>query len=257
MPDATVVASPYKIQVEASEAPKERALEVRPIEIAAMRIADPRNIVEIAAATPMFQPPPEPHTLETRRDVATDAIGDAWFLVRHRLGPMTLGTLITALASSALAGTGVGLLALGPLQGGLAVVAVRAASGRSVELNDFFEGFSWWRKLVWSGLLVGLVVALGSVLILPGLYLATATAYTPLLIVDRGDSVWGAFKASLGAVNAQIGAHLAVALALLGINVLGALACGAGLLVTIPLSCVTVGVCYGRVFGFTGGVDRV
>jgi hypothetical protein len=268
MPDATVVASPYQVQVEATQAPGSSTALVRSnptvpahASVPVVSVANPQHIVTIPAPTPLFVPPPEPATLETRMDVDVDAVGEAWRLVRARLGMLAVGTVIVSLASSALSSTVVGLLALGPLQGGgFGAVGLRAASGRSVELNDFFAGFTGpvWKKLVLSGLLVGAAVLLGSVLlVLPGLYLAMASAYTPLLVIDRDMDPWKAFKMSMQGVNAQLGRHVAVFVVLALVNAAGALACGVGVLVTLPLAAVTLAVCYGRVFGFAGGVDRL
>ncbi len=273
MPDATVVASPVRVQVEATAAAPPAAAPPAPVPPAPVPLraapptapspappapAGPPRIVSVVPATPLLVAP-EPATLETRNDVAVDAVKEAWALVKGRLGPLAVGTVIIGLASSALSSTGIGVLALGPLQGGgFGTVALRAASGRSVELNDFFAGFSRWKRLVVSGLLVGLVVALGLVvLVVPGLYLAMATAYTPLLVIDRDVPAWAALKTSVEAVNAQLGAHVVVFLVLGALNFGGSLACGLGLLVTIPLTVVTLGVCYGRLFGFAGGVDRL
>jgi uncharacterized membrane protein len=165
---------------------------------------------------------------------------------------------VVALASAALTGTVIGVVALGPLYGGFAVVGLRAASGRRVEMNDFFLGFARWKPLVVVGLLMGLFVTLGTaLLVIPGLYLAMALSYAPFLVVDRGTAPWTAIKDSIAAVNSQLGAHVVVWLALAAVAVAGALCCGVGVLVAIPLTAVTVGVCYGRLFGFAGGVDRL
>jgi hypothetical protein len=224
----------------------------RPVERPALSVVDPSKIVTIAPATPILEPP-DPHTIETRRDVDVDAIVEAWSIVRHRLGPVALGTLIVGLATSALSSTGVGVLALGPLHGGVAFVGIRASSGRRVELNDFFEGFAkdLWLRLVLAHLLLAVLVTLAFVaLILPGLYLSMAAMYTPYLVIDRGEDPWSALKISVNGVNAQLGAHIAVFAVLAALNFVGALCCGAGLLVTIPLTATALGVCYGRVFGF-------
>ena len=229
MPDATLVASPYTVQVEASAAP---------------------NAVE-ADAGRLASLHPDPVTLETKQRVDLDVFPEAWDIVRRRLGIFAVGTLVVGLAAAALCGTGVGVLALGPLQGGLALVGLRAASGRSVVLNDFFDGFALWKGLLWSGLLVTLLVLLGLVLlVLPGIYLMFATLYTPFLVVDRRTPAWEAVRTSLAVVRADLGVHLALFSVLMLVNVAGALLCGFGLLLTIPLSATAVALCYGRVIGF-------
>jgi hypothetical protein len=261
MPDATVVASPYKVQVEATAAPQAPMVvmatpqPVSPSPAAALPVA---LLVVPRVDDSALLLAPDPHTLETRRDVAIDAIGEAWALLRPRVGPAAVGTVIVSLASAVLSATVLGALLLGPLQGGgFGTVALRAAAGHRVDVNDFFEGFArgLWPRLVVSGLLVSACIFLGSVaLVVPGLYLAMATAYTPLLVIDRDMDPWPALKDSVRAVNDQLGGHIALFLGLAALNFVGSLACGLGVLVTIPLSAVALGVCYRRVFGIVGMV---
>jgi uncharacterized membrane protein len=179
----------------------------------------------------------------------------------RRLGPLALGVLVVNLATLALLGLVAGILALGPLHGGYAIVALRVASGRSVRLQDFFDGFEGTRRIfplmaVWL-VIVGLALVGALFLVLPGVYLAVAGVYGPLLVVDRGMPAWEAYKTSMRAVSEQLGAHLVLLVALGLVNFVALLPLGFGLLLTLPLTIVAVGLAYGRTFGFAGGVDRI
>jgi uncharacterized membrane protein len=109
---------------------------------------------------------------------------------------------------------------------------------------------------VWF-IIVGLALLGTLFALVPGIYLAMAGVYAPLLVVDRGTGAWEAYKTSMRAVNAQLGAHLVLLVVLGLLNFVGLLPLGFGLLMTLPLTIVAVGLAYGRIFGFAGGVDRI
>jgi uncharacterized membrane protein len=102
------------------------------------------------------------------------------------------------------------------------------------------------------------LVAVGTLaLVLPGLYVAVCAMYAPFLVVDRELSPWHALMTSRDAVHESFVAHVGLAVVLVLVN-LGGLAClGLGLLVTIPLTFVVLGVAYGRFLGYGTGVDRL
>lgn len=266
MPDATVVASPYKIQVEASDTPHALpSLIDRNVPVPEPTPSDEGD-PEVSAPVPLeidvrggnvgnasqLLLAPDPPTLASVQHVDLSAIEEAWRLVSARKGNLAVGTLVVGLAMVALAATGIGAFALGPLYGGLAIVGLRVASGRTVAVTDFFDGFIVMTPLLLLGLLTALIIALGSIaLVIPGLYLAIASVYAPFLVVDRGDAPWPALRTSMDAVNARLGDHLGFVCVLASLNTAGALLCGFGLLLTVPLSVVSLAVCYGRLFGFS------
>lgn len=88
-----------------------------------------------------------------------------------------------------------------------------------------------------AGLLVGIATSIGFVLcILPGLAVAFLTWWTMQFVVDRNQDAITAIKSSFNAIKSNAGTLLLLALALVGINIVGALLCGLGLFVTIPVT---------------------
>lgn len=129
MPDATLVAAAYKVQVEATDV------------ATAAPIIGPMSEALVPTLVPDAPLDAEPPLLDVERlDASANTLADvtmldtrivveAWRLVAARLGPLVVGTLVVALASSALSSTIIGLIALGPVQGGLAIAGLRVAVG--------------------------------------------------------------------------------------------------------------------------------
>ena len=92
-------------------------------------------------------------------------------------------------------------------------------------------------QVILASLLVGIMTGIGFVLcIIPGLVLSFFLFFTMQFVLDAGQDAISAIKSSFSLVGQNVGKVLVVALAFLGINILGAIPCGLGLLVTIPLT---------------------
>lgn len=90
-------------------------------------------------------------------------------------------------------------------------------------------------------LLASLLVAAGAtvgtlLLLIPGLVFAFLAYYTIPYALDQGQDAWSAFRSSVALVSANVGRLLMLALAVIALNVVGALLCGIGLLVTMPMT---------------------
>jgi hypothetical protein len=254
MPDATLVAAPYKVQVEATDV-------ALPAGENALGEEDVPTLVPERAQALIVPPRADPVTQQDIRSLDVSVIGEAWRIVAKRIGPFAVGALVVSLASSAVSSTIVGLVALGPIQGGIAIAGLRAASGRSVSVNDFFDGFASFalaKRLALVGLIVTLASGVGlALLVLPGLYVMMATAYAPLLVIDRRATVMDALRLSMETVNARLGTHCAIFGGVLALLIVGWLTCGLGLLLALPVAFVTLALCYERVFGIRDGVDHL
>ncbi|UYP19245.1 hypothetical protein OED52_01290 [Rhodococcus sp. Z13] len=96
-----------------------------------------------------------------------------------------------------------------------------------------------------AGLLVGIGTTIGLFLcIIPGLAFAFLTWWTMQFVIDRNQDAVTAIKSSFNAIKSNAGTLLLLALALLGINLVGALLCGLGLLVSVPVSIIAVTYAY-------------
>ena len=105
-----------------------------------------------------------------------------------------------------------------------------------------------------ASLLIGIFTFAGTLLcIIPGLVVAAMYEFTYLFIVDKRMDFWPAMQASHAVVKSDyFGFTMFLILAFL-VNVLGALCCIVGLLVTIPLTFAAITVAYKEIVGFEPG----
>lgn len=91
--------------------------------------------------------------------------------------------------------------------------------------------------VILTGLLVGIGTSVGLVLcIVPGLVFAFFAWWAMPFVIDRNQDAITAIKSSFNAIKSNAGTLFLLALALIGINIVGALLCGLGLLVSIPVT---------------------
>lgn len=130
--------------------------------------------------------------------------------------------------------------------------ALHEVDGRRPSLGSFFQ-FSNVLNVVLVSLLVGVLSAIGLLLlVVPGLIVIFLSWWALQFVIDRDESAITAIGSSFRAISSQPGPVLLLALALIGINILGAIPFGLGLLVTIPLSMIASTYGYRVVSG--GGV---
>jgi hypothetical protein len=132
-----------------------------------------------------------------------------------------------------------------PLNAGLFIVAYKHLSGESVEFADFFKGFEKFGVFLLAGLVSGLLTLLGFVAcIVPGIYLGIAYSFVQLFIIDQNLDFWPAMEMSRKLVTKNFFPIFGFVFLLGLINLGGALACGLGLLLTIPWTCLALTVAY-------------
>lgn len=118
-------------------------------------------------------------------------------------------------------------------------VGLRVCDGEKPDLSNLLDCLPLFFKYSFATLLYGLIVFAGLLLfIIPGMVWAIRYMFFAYFIVDAGKGPWESLKSSAAITrNVKLDLFL-LALALMGINVLGLLALGVGLFVTIPLSLV-------------------
>ncbi|GAC70624.1 hypothetical protein [Gordonia soli] len=99
--------------------------------------------------------------------------------------------------------------------------------------------------LVAIGTIVGLIIV-----IIPGIIFAFLTYWALTFVVDKQLDPISGIKESFSIISKNVGPLLLLALASIGLNIVGAILCGLGLLVTIPVT--TIASVYAYRF-FTGG----
>ncbi len=124
------------------------------------------------------------------------------------------------------------------IQAALVRGALHEVDGVKPAFGSFFQ-FGNVASVVIAGVLVGIATGIGFVLlIIPGIIITFFTWWTFQFVIDRGDEPIPAIKASAQAIASNAGTLFVLALALVGINIVGLLLIGIGLLVTVPITAI-------------------
>lgn len=173
-------------------------------------------------------------------------IAEGWNMVTADLGSFALATLLFIVLNSM-----VPIIITGPLTAGFHIVCMKKALGKRTEFADLFTGFNFFVPTLVASLVISLFVFAGTLLcIIPGLVVAAMYKFTYLFIVDKRMDFWPAMQASHAVVKNDYFGFTMFLLALIGINILGALACLVGLLVTVPITFAAITVAYKEIVGF-------
>jgi hypothetical protein len=202
------------------------------------------------ATQPEYGPRPIEHILAYgyRLDIGA-ILSEGWRLFTADIGGFIGFTVVGGLIAILLALTIVGLLLYIPLFAGLWIVPLMILKGRPHGFNDFFAGFKQLGELVLLGLVMGLLIMLGTIaFILPGIYLGIAWTWAVGLVLDRRMGFWDAMSASLKVVNKNFWETLLLVLVIAVINSIGSIVV-VGSLITIPLSVCMLVAGYKAVFG--------
>lgn len=141
-------------------------------------------------------------------------------------------------------------LLITPLWVGLIFVGVAIASDRPVKPASIFSWYGLALKLLFTYLLMGLMILLGTLLlILPGIYLAVSYQLALPLVADKNLGPWQALETSRKAVTHKwftfFGLWLLAMLAILGSMIL----LGIPLIWVLPTVLIGLGIAYRNVFG--------
>lgn len=192
----------------------------------------------------------------------SDYISEAWDFFKAHAAEFSGFTLILFLLTAVLSKLDIfGSIALtavmSPLYAGYVIVTLKKIQGEAFRFSDFFQGFNSFLPLVFAGFLAGILVTIGMVLfLLPGIYLAVGYMFTTALIVDYRMDFWQAMETSRRIVTKNWFSLFVFGLLLALINLLGVLAFGIGLLVTIPVSACAAVLAYRDIAGVHGGEWR-
>ncbi|QAY71486.1 hypothetical protein [Xylanimonas protaetiae] len=128
--------------------------------------------------------------------------------------------------------------------------ALREADGARVSLGQFFTA-----RRLGAAVLAGLVIIVGDGIAgwipLGSIAWQVFTVFTLAFVIDHGRPVFGAIGDSFRLVGKNFGAVFVLLIALVGINILGAIPVGLGLLVTLPLSVLALAYAFRRLTGGT------
>jgi hypothetical protein len=180
-----------------------------------------------------------------------DTIGRSWELLKGNFWPL-VGVTIVVLLVSGIAGAipilGIlsSLLLTGVFMGGLYFYYLRRLRGEAVEFGDAFAGFTLaFVPLMLAGLVTSLLTGIGLLLlILPGIYLAVAWAFTVLLVIDQKLEFWTAMEVSRRVITAQWWRMFGLIILAAIIAMLGVLLLIVGVFVTYPIAIGSLVVAY-------------
>ena len=143
-----------------------------------------------------------------------------------------------------------GLLLAGPITTGYYIVIHRISHNRHVEIEDFFKSFDRFVPLLILNLLIAVVVFLGLLLlIIPGIYFAISYLFAYFFVWFYDVEPTEAIRLSRKMVSGNFPQVLLLCLVLTGINLLGAMAFGIGLLVSVPFSYCVVYAAFDDIIG--------
>lgn len=130
---------------------------------------------------------------------------------------------------------------LTPIMAGIMMMAISHSRGEALDAKSVLNYFHLAGKLALAAVLVYILSVIGFVLlIVPGMYLSVAYAFTLPLIVDKNMDVWAAMEHSRKTVTKHWFKVAGVMGLLTIIMILGAIPLGIGLIWTVPLMFVTL-----------------
>jgi uncharacterized membrane protein len=181
-----------------------------------------------------------------------------WEAFKKYPGPLILAFLVVWIGSGIVTGIGyafnsiflqvviniIGSIVAIMLAKGLVTIVLDITQGREPDLAKLFTGENLLNYII-VGIIVGLAVGFGLLFcIVPGLFAIVALHFAPYRVIDRGETPMEALSGSWELVKPQFGSLVVLILALFAINIVGALLCLVGLLVTSPLSAVAMAHAY-------------
>ncbi len=156
-------------------------------------------------------------------------------------GAVVIGELVIGILASAMAY---------PFMAGINMVGIRRAADQPISFNEIFSHFGRTVPLVITAIVMMLLIYLGMILlVIPGLYLAVAYMLAIPLVVERGLSPWQALEASRKAISQHWFKVFGLFLLLGLITMVSAIPLGIGLVWSIPLFVIAMGVLYRTIFG--------
>ena len=124
--------------------------------------------------------------------------------------------------------------------------ALEITDGKRIELSTFLST-EHLGQVVLASILLAIGTAIGLILcIVPGLVLIFFSQFTYQFILDKGLPAFDAIKASFALVNKNLGSVVGLFFASILAFIVGAILCGIGLIVAIPVTIIATAYAYKR-----------
>ncbi|MEN8252963.1 MAG: hypothetical protein ABFQ62_01145 [Patescibacteria group bacterium] len=183
----------------------------------------------------------------------SETVSKAWKLTKANIGflvgvvliawifPMLITKLLgEGLLSSLLSSAASIIISIGLIN-----ISLKIISGKKPKFENLYESYPVFFSYLFASVLVGLMVIVGLIfLIIPGIYLALKYQFAPYLVIDKKMGAIEAIKKSGEMTKGKLMDLFFLALVMLLINILGVLALGVGLLVSTPVSMLSVAYVY-------------
>jgi uncharacterized membrane protein len=174
---------------------------------------------------------------------------DFWGVLGGLLVLLVIVTGLSVLSLIPLVGLLINVLVAPALSLGAVSWFLARARKEPAPLGIIFSGFSRFGEALALYLVMGVLVLVGLLFcILPGIYLAIAWGASWPLLADRRGGFWECMEMSRRAITAHFGWALLLYLVLVLVSIAGILACGLGLIVTVPLAYLAGAAAYLRLF---------
>ncbi len=133
---------------------------------------------------------------------------------------------------------------------GLMLMGIRRALEQEVSWTMVFAGFSKALTITIALVLQLILITIGfALLVLPGIYLSVGYALTLPLILEKGLGPWEALEASRRAIHKKWWTVFGLYLVMMLLVSVSAIPLGLGLIWTLPMFFVLIGILYVRFFG--------
>lgn len=165
--------------------------------------------------------------------VVTAVLGFIWQVIVG--GIFDGGGLFASLLASSI---GSFVFAIGGyvIQGAMIRAGFDLVDGRSLDTGRLFDT-SMLGPVIVTGLLISIITTIGYILcFFPGLIAAIVLSFSLHFVVDQGASPTDALRASVELFRENTGQALLLAVATFIVAFAGAILCGVGLLVTVPVA---------------------
>lgn len=170
-------------------------------------------------------------------------LSEAWEIFKQDPLMHILACVVISIASGA---TG-GFILIGPLTCGYYYMILKKMREPAEAMNfgDIAKGFEVFVPALVASLLISVFASVGAIACFVGsIVVAALLMFTYLLVMDQKLDFWPAIQGSFDKTKGNWLGFSLFALALLGINLVGILLCGLGILVTAPVTMIATVVAY-------------
>jgi uncharacterized membrane protein len=136
------------------------------------------------------------------------------------------------------------------MTGGIMLIGVRHVLERRVSWKMVFAGFSKALSITVAVVLQTILIIIGFILlVIPGIYLLVGYTLILPLILEKGMGPWEALEASRKAIHKKWWTVFGLYLVMTLLSVVSVIPLGLGLIWTVPMFFVLMGVLYVHLFG--------